>query len=169
MMNERWRQMFAVNEAEHSRLICRIISATLKGPFECYVLVNLSDVQHIQLNGETSQGPKAVGCCGSLVRTLTLLSGQNMQVSWIHWLFLVLPIEDLSPMNAFGHAICLLTQAERQTAVSLKPVKCFLFPVLIWFFLKLHTCHALGLFYVPNSSVKSCWLKKIKLNYILNI
>ena len=46
--------MFAVNEAECSCLICRIILATLKGPFECYFLVNLSDVRHNQLNGETN-------------------------------------------------------------------------------------------------------------------
>lgn len=72
--------MFAVNESVFGSLICRIILATLKGPFECYLLVNLSDVQHNQLNGETNQGPKAVGCCGSLVCTLTLGSGQNTQV-----------------------------------------------------------------------------------------
>lgn len=72
--------MFAVNEAERSSLICRIISAILKGPFECCFLVNLSGVQHFQLNGETNQGPKAVGCCGSLARTLTVVSGQHMQL-----------------------------------------------------------------------------------------
>lgn len=38
--------MFAVNEAESSSLICGIILAASKSPFECYFLVNLSHVQH---------------------------------------------------------------------------------------------------------------------------
>lgn len=79
---------------------CRIISATSEGPCEGCYLVNLSDTQPVGLNGETNQRPRVVGCCGSLVRALTLVSGQNTLVWWIHQLFLVLPIEDLQPMNA---------------------------------------------------------------------
>lgn len=47
---------FAVKEADSGCLTHRIISAALKAPFERRFLVDLSDVQHIQLNGGTNQG-----------------------------------------------------------------------------------------------------------------
>ena len=118
---EWWKQTFAVNEAESSCLTCRIIWATLKAPFECYFSVNLSDGTAYPAKWRNKSRAKSSWSPLWLSSSADLVSGETP---------LVLPIEGLQPLNASDHAIRLLTPAERQTAVSLKPVECFLLWVL---------------------------------------
>lgn len=106
-----------MNEAESS-LTCRIISATLKAPFERYFSANLPDGTAHPAKWRSKSRAESSRSLRWLNASADLVSGENP---------LVLPVEDLQPLHASDHAIHLLTPAERQTAVSLKPVECFLF------------------------------------------
>ena len=129
---------FAVMEAESGCPTHRITSATLKAPFERCFSVDLSDVQHIQLNknksrvtlvaaaAERHQWPCVCSEPFGLMNSPTVTSPA-------HW-------------GAAGHAIHFLILTERQTAVSLKPVECFLFWHYFNSFSNLHSYEALGLF-----------------------